>query len=111
MAAVVLFWFSTLTSCSCRSGSALLGLIIAVQLLTRHLLFGHGGKFENKIDHLVFVDRCAKLGQRIRIVAIVVPDFLLAPGHLARAFDDGAADFVFGNRNLVLLADFRKYET
>src|SRR5450755_4247208 len=87
------------------SGRALLGLVVLVEILARHLLFGDVGEFKDEIDHLVLINRRTKLGQRIVIVAIVVPDLLLAPGHLARALDDRAADLVIGDRDLVLFAD------
>src|ERR1700743_3078096 len=56
----------------------LLGFILFIELLTRNLLFGHAGKLKDEIDDLVFIDRCAKLGQGVGIVAVEVPDFLLA---------------------------------
>src|SRR6267142_897284 len=74
------------------SGSALLGFVVLVEILARDLLFSHVGEFKDEIDHLVLIDRRTKLGERIVIVAIVVPDLLLASGHLARALDDRAAD-------------------
>src|ERR1700726_4759158 len=84
------------------SGGALLGFVVLVEILARDLLFSHVGEFKDEIDHLVLIDRRTKLGERIVIVAIVVPDLLLASGHLARALDDRAADFVVGDRDLVL---------
>src|SRR5712692_9097331 len=93
------------------SGSALLGLVVLVEILARDLLFGHVGEFKDEIDHLVLIDRRTKLGQRVVIVAIVVPDLLLAPGHLARALDDRTADLVVGDRDLVLFADLGQHQT
>jgi len=60
------------------------------RFFARDLLFGHVGEFEDEIDHLVFINRRTKLGQRVGIAAIVVPDFFLAAGHLARPLDHGA---------------------
>src|SRR5713226_810586 len=93
------------------SGRALLGLVVLVEILARDLLFGHVGKFKDEIDHLVLINRRTKLGQRVVIVAIVVPDLLLATGHLARALDDRAADLVVGDRDLVLFADLGQHQT
>src|ERR1700681_2892769 len=92
------------------SGSALLGFVVLVEILARDLLFSHVGEFKDEIDHLVLIDRRTKLGERIVIVAIVVPDLLLASGHLARALDHRAADFVVGDRDLVLFADLGKHK-
>src|SRR5260370_7257941 len=86
------------------SGSAFLGLVVLVEILARDLLFGHVGEFKDEIDHLVLIDRRTKLGQRVVIVAIVVPDLLLVPGHLARALDDRTADLFVGDCDLVLFA-------
>src|ERR1700681_346016 len=69
------------------SGGGFLGVVVLEQVFARNLLFGHVGEFEDEIDHLVFINRRTKLGQRIGIAAIVVPDFLLAAGHLARPLD------------------------
>src|SRR4051794_39664698 len=88
-----------------RSGGAFLRLVILVEILARDLLFGHGGEFKDEIDDLVLIDRRTKLGERIGIFAIVIPDLFLASGHLARTLDHRAADFVFGDRDLVLFAD------
>ena len=66
-----------------RGQAALFSLVVLEQVLARDLLLGHVGEFEDEIDHLVLIDRRTKLGQRIGIVAIVVPDFLLAAGHLS----------------------------
>src|SRR6202158_3671274 len=87
------------------SGSALLRLVVLVEILARDLLFGHVGEFEDEVDHLVLIDRRTKLGQRVVIVAIIVPDLLLATGHLAGALDERAADLVVGDRDLVLFVD------
>src|ERR1700681_961780 len=93
------------------SGSALLGLVIPVEILARDLLFGHVGEFEDEVDHLVLIDRRTKLGQRVVIVTIIVPDLLLAPRHLAGALDDRAADLVVGDCDLVLFAHLGQHET
>src|SRR5258708_11127623 len=93
------------------SGSALLGIVYYVEILARDLLFSNVGEFKDEIDHLVLIDRRTKLGERIVIVAIVVPDLLLASGHLARALDDRAADLVVSDRDLVLFADLGQHQT
>src|SRR5467141_2912969 len=93
------------------SGSALLGFVVLVEILARDLLFSHVGEFKDEIDHLVLIDRRTKLGERIVIVAIVVPDLLLASRHLARALNDRAADLVVSDRDLVLFADLGQHQT
>src|SRR6267154_1420163 len=93
------------------SGRALLGFVVLVEILARDLLFSHVGEFKDEIDHLVLINRRTKLGERIVIVAIVVPDLLLASGHLARARDHRATDFVVSDRDLVLFADLGQHET
>src|SRR5665213_2879453 len=77
---------STLTPFCKPSGRALLGVVFfLVEVLAADLLFRHIGELEDEIDHLVFINRSTKLGQRIGVVAIVVPDLLFAAGHLAGA--------------------------
>src|SRR4051812_35630515 len=93
-----------------RSGRGLLVVLILVELFARHLLLGHVGELQEEIDYLVLVDRRAQLGKRIGVFLIVLPDFLFAAGHGARAFDCGAADFVLGDRDLVLFADLGQHK-
>src|SRR5260370_17093922 len=87
-----------------QSGGALLRFVVLVEVLARHLLFGNVGEFEDEIDDLVLIDRCTELGQRIGIVAIVVPDLFLASRHLARTIDHRARDFIASDRDLSLFA-------
>src|SRR6185312_15922887 len=90
--------FATHPQCRpAASDRALVRFLILEQLFARDFLLGHVGEFEDEIDHLVFKDRGAKLGHSTGIVAIVVPDLLLASRHLARALDHRAADFVVGD--------------
>src|SRR5665213_778084 len=93
------------------SGGRLLRVILLVKILARDLLFGHVGEFEDEINNLVLINRRTKLGQRIGIVAIVVPDLFLASRHLTGAFDQRAADLVVSDRDLVLLADLGQHQT
>src|SRR3954470_9760237 len=87
------------------SGPTLFRLILLVEIFARDLLFGHVGELEDKVDDLILIDRRTKLGQRVGVVAIVVPDLFLAARHLAGALNDRAADLVISDRDLVLLAD------
>src|SRR6266403_5392105 len=88
-----------------RSGGAVLRLVVFIEIFARNLLFGDVSEFKDEINDLVLIDRRTELGQRIGIVAIVVPDLLLAPRHLTRALDYRAADLIVGDRDLVLFAD------
>src|ERR1700709_476437 len=86
-------------------GGALLRFVVLVEILARHLLFGHIGELQDEIDDLVLIDRRTELGQRIWIVAIVIPVPFTGSRQLARAPDHRAADFLVGDRDLVLFAD------
>src|SRR5438876_7258247 len=93
-----------------RSSGALFRLVVLVEVLTGNLLLGHVGEFKDEIDDLVLINRRAKLGERIGIVAIIIPNLFLASRHRARALDHRAADLVVGNGDLVLLANLREHE-
>src|SRR5207302_8752049 len=47
---------------------------------------------------------------RRRILAVILPDFLLAAGNLSSALHDRARELVVAHLDVVLLADFRKHE-
>jgi hypothetical protein len=47
----------------------------------------------------------------LRVLAIVVPHFLLATRHLAGALDNGAGNLLVGDPDGVLLANFRQQQT
>src|ERR1700742_2744148 len=86
-------------------------VFILEQFFARDLLLGHVSELEDEIDDLVLVNRRAELSERIDVVAIVVPDFLLATGHLTRALDDRTTDLVIGDGDLVLFTNLRQHET
>src|SRR5436309_6121426 len=80
-----------------RSAGGLLGglvlLVLLIKLFPRDLLLRHFGEFDEEVDDLLLVDRRAQACDRLRIVAVVLPDLLLLAGELARAFDNRALHF------------------
>src|SRR6266568_9013309 len=92
------------------SRTAFFVLLVLEKVLARDLFFAHGGELDEEIDDFLFEDRGPYCRHRSRILAVVFPDLLLASGQLASAFDDGARDLVLGDRDLVLLADFREHQ-
>src|ERR1700674_1597710 len=66
------------------SGGAEGSLVLGEQLLLIDLLVGDLGELEQEIDHLFLEDRGAQTGERVRVLAEVVPDLLLLAGKLAR---------------------------
>src|SRR5262249_6790728 len=91
-------------------GGALFVLLVPEEFLARDLFLGHGGELGEEIDDLLFEDRRSYRRDRTGVLSVVVPDFLLAAGHLAGALHDGARELVLGHGDLVLLADFREHE-
>src|SRR5262249_6031045 len=85
-------------------------LLVLEKVLARDLLVGHGGELDQEIDGLLFEDRGPDCRHRSRVLAVVFPDLLLAPGQLARAFDDSARDLVLGYGDLVFFANFREHQ-
>src|SRR2546423_3744696 len=98
------FRLSTLSRADPVSGSALLRLLVLVEVFARDLLLSHVGEFKDEIYHLVFIDWRTKLSQRIGVVAVIIPDLFLAAWHLAGALDHRAAHLVLRDRDLRLLA-------
>ena len=82
-------------------------VVFLEQVVARHLLLGHIGELKNEVDNLVLVDRRAKLSQRVRIVAIKVPDFLLAARRLASAIDQRAGEVIMLHAAGLALPDGR----
>src|SRR5882724_139672 len=85
-------------------------VVLLVKLFPRNLLFGHLGKLDQEVDDLFLVDRRAQAGERLRIVAVEVPNLLLLARELACAFDHGALHFLVPNLDLVLVANLRDDE-
>jgi hypothetical protein len=52
------------------------------QLVPRNRLVRHLGELEQEVDHLVLEQRRAQGGERVGILAVIVPDLLLLPGKL-----------------------------
>src|SRR5262249_32763998 len=82
---------------TCALAVSRLGGVFVVfleQLFLGHLLVGDLGELDQEIDHLLFVDRRADAGHCLRVLAVIVPDLLLAAGNLARALDDRTLDLL-----------------
>src|SRR5256885_8633120 len=76
-------------------------------LFRSDLLLGHLRKLDQEINHLFLVNRRAQAGDRLRVVAVVLPNLLLLSGKLARPLDHGALHLFVRDLDLVLIADFR----
>src|SRR5579871_6042246 len=69
-------------------------VIFLVKLLAIDRLVGHLGKFDDEIDHLLLEDRRPHGRERIGVLAVEVPDFLLATGELAHPLDQRPVELV-----------------
>src|SRR3954465_3954206 len=75
-----------------RSASGLVGrlvfIVFLVEFFPRDLLLGYFGQLDQEVDDLLLIDRRAQARDRLRIVAVVLPNLLLLAGELARALDN-----------------------
>src|SRR5258707_10696961 len=55
-------------------------LVLLVELLAGDLLFAHLGQFQDEVDDLLLEQWRPHAGERGRVLAVVVPDFLLTAG-------------------------------
>src|SRR5205807_6273456 len=62
-------------------------VVVLVELLPRDRPFGHRGKLDQEVHHLLFEDWRPHARHGGRIFSIIVPDFLLPARDLAGAFD------------------------
>src|SRR5215211_328282 len=86
----------SLGSRAARARSGCRGLIFLVELFAR--------------NHLVLENGRAQARQRVRVLAVNIPDLLLLAGKLARALDHGAADLLVRDLDAVALADLGQDE-
>src|ERR1700693_6136713 len=87
-----------------------LGVVFLEKLFLGHVPFGDLGKLDDEIDHLFLIDRRPYGRERIGILLIVIPYVPLAPGILADSLKHPARNFLLGDLDAVLVADFRKDE-
>ena len=93
-----------------RRGQAARSFVFLVELFLGHRLLRDLGQLDQEVDHLFLVDRRPDARERIGILLVEVPHFLLAPGILPHPLHQRARHFVVGHLDVVLLADFRKDE-
>src|SRR4051812_40227645 len=96
------------------SASGLLGRLVLVVFLVeffpRNLLLGHLRKLNQEVDDLLLIDRRAQARDRLRIVAVVLPNLLLLAWELACPLDDGALHLFVRHLDLVLVADLGDHQ-
>src|SRR5262245_16904575 len=80
-------------------------VVLLEKLGARDLLLRYFCEFQDEVDDLLLEDRRPQGRDRIRILPIVVPDFLLATGILARLLDDRPRHLLVGYLDIVPLAD------
>ena len=78
---------------------------IGVELFWGHGLFRHLGKLEDIVDHLVLEDRRPKLGEKLRVVSVIVVDLALLARELPHALKQCSAHLFVGDGNLIAGAD------
>src|SRR5512143_2938538 len=83
---------------------------VGVKLLHAHRLLGDLGELEDVVDHLVLEDRRAELCEELGVVAVLVVDLALLARKLPDALKQSAADFVVGDRDLVVRSHLREHE-
>src|ERR1700680_3994473 len=77
-------------------------LVVLEEFFPRNLLIRNIHQLDEEIDDLVLEQRRAQRRQCARIVAVIVPHLLLAPGHQSRLRDHGLSELVVRYLDIVL---------
>src|SRR5262249_18704304 len=80
------------------------------QVLHRHLLFGGLVLIGHVVHHLVLEQRRAQLDQRRRVLFVIFVDVALLARIAARLLDQGTAQLVLVDLDVVLFADLADHE-